>query len=72
MYKSKCIVLKLLNTPPLVKVRIVGMRCEDVATYCVVRRSDNVLGWEMVGMYADREKAVERVSRFFDKLILYK
>ena len=72
MRKPKCILLKLLNAPANVRVRIVVMKCEEIPTFCVVKRAGNILGWEMIGMYADREKAVERVSRFFDKLILYK
>ena len=72
MYKPKCILLKLLNTPDLVKVRIICSRCRGMPKYCVVQRTDNVLGWEMVEKFDDLEKAFECLGRFYDKRILYK
>lgn len=72
MYKPKCILLKLLNTPPLVRVRIVGVPCNGNPMYYVVKRSDNILGWETVGMFDDLERAFDCLNGFFGKLELYK
>ena len=72
MYKPKCILLKLLNTPDLVSVRIVGVRCRGNPMYFVVKRSDNIVGWETVEKFDDPEKAFECLAGFFGKLELYK
>ena len=72
MKKPKCILLKLLNTPPLVKVRIIGDPRKKGVNHYVVKRSSNALGWEVIETFDEYEEALEYISGFFGKQILYK
>lgn len=48
-----------------------GPRGKEIS-HCVVQRSSNALGWEVVETFDDYEQALERLDSFFGKLILYK
>ena len=47
------------------------MQCEEIPTYCVVKKTDNILGWEVIGNYAEKDDAIEYIATFFNKSILY-
>ena len=72
MRKPKCILLKLIHTPPDVRIRIVDCKCEECPSFCIVKRADTLLGWEVVRNYADKEEAVDYLLSLFAKVILYK
>ena len=65
MNKPKCILLKLLDTPVAVRVRIVGDKRKLGIKHYVFKRSDNIVGWKIVGTFDSYDEALEELEGSF-------
>ena len=68
MARPKCILIKLLETPDRVKVRVVGDPRRKGIRHCVVARDRNALGWKIVYSCNEYEQALSVLEKVFETL----
>ena len=68
MAKPKSILLKLLETPETVKVRVIGDPRKKGVKHCVVVRDSSAFGWKVVFTCNEYELALAFLERAIKEL----